>query len=216
MKITRDALAPQRVDQRHHLALLRHAQRGGGLVHDQHAAPSSRSRGRSPRLPLAARQRRAPGGPAWSRIRYPGASSARAPPRACAAGRSPAGRAAGASARGRGTRWRRHRDCRPAQGPGRSSRCRGRARRAGWRSCNGWPSNSSSPSSGGNTPEMILISVDLPAPLSPASATTSPGRSGEIDTLFQRMHAAEALGDVARFQQDRRRSSRGPPTVRWL
>src|SRR5262245_25147800 len=31
-----------------------------------------------------------------------------------------------------------------------------------------------SPSSGWKTPEMTLISVDFPAPLSPASATTSP------------------------------------------
>src|SRR5450631_2965849 len=39
------------------------------------------------------------------------------------------------------------------------------------------PSSSISPSSSWKTPEMALISVDLPAPLSPASATTSPGKT---------------------------------------
>src|ERR1700679_3691313 len=37
------------------------------------------------------------------------------------------------------------------------------------------PSSSISPSSTWNTPEIALIRVDLPAPLSPAKATTSPG-----------------------------------------
>jgi hypothetical protein len=36
------------------------------------------------------------------------------------------------------------------------------------------PSNSNSPASAGPTPEIALINVDLPAPLSPTSATTSP------------------------------------------
>src|SRR3954468_5690341 len=37
------------------------------------------------------------------------------------------------------------------------------------------PSSRMSPSSYWKTPEIALMTVDLPAPLSPASATTSPG-----------------------------------------
>ena len=39
---------------------------------------------------------------------------------------------------------------------------------------NSWPSNSMRPEVGSSPPAMILTSVDLPAPLSPSSATTSP------------------------------------------
>ena len=39
---------------------------------------------------------------------------------------------------------------------------------------NSLPSNSMRPDVGSRPPEMILTSVDLPAPLSPSSATTSP------------------------------------------
>ena len=39
----------------------------------------------------------------------------------------------------------------------------------------GWPSMAIVPADGAWTPETILISVDLPAPLSPTSATISPG-----------------------------------------
>src|SRR5438552_17467509 len=39
------------------------------------------------------------------------------------------------------------------------------------------PSQRIAPASAGKIPEMILMSVDLPAPLSPTSATTSPGRT---------------------------------------
>src|ERR1700722_7986915 len=45
------------------------------------------------------------------------------------------------------------------------------------------PSRTISPSSAWNTPEIALISVDLPAPLSPAKATTSPGKTSR-ETLF--------------------------------
>src|SRR5689334_14621644 len=40
--------------------------------------------------------------------------------------------------------------------------------------CTSRPSKRNDPSSAGCTPEIALISVDLPAPLSPARATTSP------------------------------------------
>ena len=39
----------------------------------------------------------------------------------------------------------------------------------------GWPSKSISPESTARLPESALTSVDLPAPLSPMRATTSPG-----------------------------------------
>ena len=43
----------------------------------------------------------------------------------------------------------------------------------------GWPSSRISPSSGVTAPEMALISVDLPAPLSPITARISPGISSK-------------------------------------
>ncbi len=39
------------------------------------------------------------------------------------------------------------------------------------------------PESGGNTPVMTLIRVDLPAPLSPIRATTSAGRTSKFTLL---------------------------------
>ena len=47
----------------------------------------------------------------------------------------------------------------------------------------GWPLNHTSPSSGKCTPEISLISVDFPAALSPAIASTSPGATSN-DTLL--------------------------------
>ena len=88
--------------------------------------------------------------------------------RACRAGR-------GAAARGRGTCSRPGRARAPARGPGRRSRCRARAPRAACGATTGLPSNRISPLSGGWTPESVLTSVLLPAPLSPISATTSRG-----------------------------------------
>ena len=46
---------------------------------------------------------------------------------------------------------------------------------------------------------MHLTSVDLPAPLSPTSAVTSPGVGGELDVL-EHVHRTEALVDVAQFE----------------
>jgi hypothetical protein len=43
----------------------------------------------------------------------------------------------------------------------------------------GRPSKSTWPSSMGMMPEMILMRVDFPAPLSPTRATTSPGRTSK-------------------------------------
>ena len=47
---------------------------------------------------------------------------------------------------------------------------------------------------------MILTSVDLPAPLSPSRATTSPRPIREADAA-QRLDGAEILGDVLQLQQ---------------
>src|SRR5436305_11873324 len=45
--------------------------------------------------------------------------------------------------------------------------------------CTGLPSKSTSPSSNGWMPAIDLISVDLPAPLSPTRAITSPSRTSK-------------------------------------
>ena len=49
-------------------------------------------------------------------------------------------------------------------------------------------------------PAMHLMSVDLPAPLSPTSAMTSPGRDLEVD-IGQRLHRAERLREVADLEE---------------
>ena len=53
---------------------------------------------------------------------------------------------------------------------------------------------------GGKTPERILISVDLPAPLWPSSPTTSPAPRSTLDVL-DRVHAAEGLRDAAHLDE---------------
>ena len=64
------------------------------------------------------------------------------------------------------------------------------------------PSIRMRPAVGGYTPQMILTSVDLPAPLSPTSATTSPAwTSSEKSSM--RDDAAELLADVLEAE-DRR------------
>src|SRR5947208_1431853 len=65
----------------------------------------------------------------------------------------------------------------------------------------GWPLSRISPPVGWNTPDIALISVVLPAPLSPASATTSPGRTA-MEKSFSARTAPKCL---ERF----RTSSRG-------
>ena len=46
---------------------------------------------------------------------------------------------------------------------------------------------------------MHLISVDLPAPLSPTSAMTSPGYDVEVH-LVERLNRAEVLGDLPQLE----------------
>src|ERR1700737_3536386 len=50
---------------------------------------------------------------------------------------------------------------------------------SGLRKCTGWPSSSTSPSSGTVAPESALMSDDLPAPLSPITAMISPGSTSK-------------------------------------
>src|SRR5689334_17576467 len=47
----------------------------------------------------------------------------------------------------------------------------------------GWPSKTTSPESAAWIPAMHLISVDLPAPLSPSSAITSPRRTSRSTSV---------------------------------
>src|SRR5271165_5049396 len=56
----------------------------------------------------------------------------------------------------------------------------------------GLPSSRISPESWRNTPEIALMMVDFPAPLSPASATTSPGWTSN-DTPFRACTAPKAF-----------------------
>ena len=49
-------------------------------------------------------------------------------------------------------------------------------------------------------PAMHLMSVDLPAPLSPTSAMTSPCAHLEVD-VGQRLHRAERLREVADLEE---------------
>ena len=103
----------------------------------------------------------------------------RVPPPAARSRRSSRGGRAGRSgsgpARGRGRGSCRPSAGRPAPDPGRPPRCRGCApwSRSPWSRRR--RRSRSRRRSAGARPEMILISVDLPAPLSPTSATISPG-----------------------------------------
>ena len=81
------------------------------------------------------------------------------------------------AARGPGTCSGRCPGCRTAPDPGTPSRCRARRRHAGVRIRTGLPSQRIWPASGPWMPEMRLDSADLPAPLSPTSAVTSPAGS---------------------------------------
>ena len=66
--------------------------------------------------------------------------------------------------------------------------------------CTCVPSKRIWPLSAAWVPATHLISVDLPAPLSPTSAITSPGADLEVDAA-QRLHGAERLGDVAELEE---------------
>ena len=91
------------------------------------------------------------------------------------------------SARSRGRSCATPPSARRRRGPGRPWRCRGPAPRAGRRSCTSVPSTVSVPSLCGCRPEMILIRVDFPAPLSPSTQVTSPARTVRLMPLRARI-----------------------------
>ena len=66
-----------------------------------------------------------------------------------------------------------------------------------WRSCASCPSIRMRPAVGGWTPAMIFTSVDLPAPLSPTSATTSPAMQVQVDILDARRRRRTPCGCLA-------------------
>ena len=168
-------------DQVEHLRRLGDAERGGGLV-EQHDLRLAQQRAGDRDLLALARRR---GGPTSQRTL--GIVTARlreqlarpvlharlvelARDRARARARPP---------RGRGTGWRRRRGCRRAPGPGRRSRSPGRRRPGAWRSRPARPSKRILPSSAAWMPAIDFTSVDLPAPLSPTRATTSPASTAK-------------------------------------
>ena len=65
----------------------------------------------------------------------------------------------------------------------------------------GVPSTVMDPVSAISAPERILISVDLPAPFSPTSASTWPTLDRQVGAA-DRPHSAETLRDARHFQPD--------------
>ena len=63
----------------------------------------------------------------------------------------------------------------------------------------------------GVTPARIFISVDLPAPFSPTTASTSPACSAS-DTPVECLHAGELLSQAADFEEEEVRSL----SFQWL
>ena len=122
--------------------------------------------------------------------------------------------AAAARARGRGTCSARCRGCRPGRGPGRRSRCRGGKRRARCGRGPGDPPRRPGRGRAGRCRRCILVSTDLPAPLSPHSAVTLPGREVEVDVV-QRLDRTEVLVELPDLEQrlgGRRRRLRRRPS----
>ena len=75
-----------------------------------------------------------------------------------------------------------------------------RARGTRWQSLvTSWPASAMRPRSGRSTPATMRISVVLPAPLGPIRPTKSPWRHGKRDAV-DRLHAAEADGDIVEFE----------------
>ena len=70
----------------------------------------------------------------------------------------------------------------------------------GEENCTAWPSTVSVPSLCGCRPEMILIRVDFPAPLSPSTQVTSPARTVRLMPL-QGPDGAVALAHVVEPDQ---------------
>ena len=202
IRTTREPLLGEALDEREHLLGLRDAERGGRLVEDHELrVPHHRARD-GDRLPLTAGERRDRLADRADRrhARASSASRSSSPPSA-----APSAAGTSRAPRGRGTCSGRRRGCRRARDPGRRPRSRASPRPSGCGSRPARPSKKISPSSIGWMPATHLISVDLPAPLSPTSAITSPCAHLEVD-VGQRLHGAERLGDSAKLEKGRRRS----------
>ena len=111
-----------------------------------------------------------------------------------------------AAARGRGRCWRRRRGSRTARGPGTRWRCRASSAALGSASVTGLPRKVIVPELGWWTPASTLTSVDLPAPLSPTSATTSPAWTSRSMSV-----SAETAPKF--LEMPRRLSTRSPAAV---
>ena len=96
---------------------------------------------------------------------------------------------------------RRCRGCRRAQGPDRRSRCRARSPSRGECEWTSSPFQKICPADGVQMPAIVLMSVDLPAPLSPMSAVTWPARHVEIDAL-ESLDRAEVLAIPRRLSRE--------------
>ena len=128
----------------------------------------------------------------------PGHAARPAPRRRCGAGR---GRRPTCGGGCRAPCCGRCRGTPPARGSGRPRRSRGPPLRPPIRRCGSTsPSTSTSPSSARWMPVMILMAVDLPAPLSPTIACTSPACASK-ETSSKRGHGAEVLLDAAQPQR---------------
>ncbi len=183
---------------------LGHAEGRGGLVHDHQPGVLHHRPGHRHRLALAARKRPT----AWRIERTVVTDSSLSVSRGSRSMRGLVEQAVRDAARGPGTCSGRCPGCRTAPGPGRRWRSRGRWRPSGPRMRTGWPSQRICPASGCQMPEMVLIRVDLPAPLSPMRAVTWPAGTSRSTPDS----ASTAPKRLTTRESDR--SSR--PGARWL
>ena len=122
--------------------------------------------------------------------------------------------AARGAAPARGTGWRPCRGCRTGRGPATRRRSRPGAPRRGWGASGRPPHPDHARRRAGRSRAMHLASVDLPAPLSPTSATTSPAAT-RSDA------ASSTCSSPNRFDRPRTSSSGTPgtgggPAAEWV